>query len=186
MDPVRKKRLVGSFVLLLVAAILVPFLFDGEGYRANRLILDIPPEPEPLVLQFRQPESPRLSERSALADPRPQPEPVNIVVASAPLTENAKATPQTLSLSKDVPVQDTDGVPVAWTLQLASFRDEVNAKQLRDRLNQAGYKSYLRSKGAMTKVFVGPDLQRTEVEKQQAALSKLFKLNGLVLRFTPG
>ncbi len=184
MDPIRKKRLVGSFVLLLLAAIIVPFLFDGEGYRANRLTLDIPPEPAPLVLQFRQPENPRLSERSALADPRPQPEPIKIVTGE--VAEKTKPSAKALTLSRDVPVQDTDGTPVAWTLQLASFRDEANAKQLRDRLNQAGYKSYLRSKGEMTKVFVGPDLQRSEVEKQQAALSRLFKLNGLVLRFTPG
>ena len=73
---------------------------------------------------------------------------------------------------------------VAWTLQLASFRDEANAKALRTELLDAGYKVYIRHISGLVKVFVGPELQRTRLESLQAALKEEYSLDGIVVRFT--
>ncbi len=105
---------------------------------------------------------------------------------AAAADDAAQAKQQPISIAQERPVLDKQGVPVAWTLQLASFREQGNATALRKKLQQKGYKTYIRRKDALSKVFVGPDLQRSEIEKLRSQLQREFKLDGLILRFTTG
>jgi DedD protein len=88
-------------------------------------------------------------------------------------------------LGTDKPALDQQGVPVGWTLQLASFKDRANAVSLQRKLLKQGYKAYIRDKGELSKVFVGPDLQKSIVETLKRELKRKFKLDGLILRFRP-
>ncbi len=107
--------------------------------------------------------------------------------ARAAVKKTAENPPsKALSIATEKPVLDKQGVPVAWTIQLASFRDAGNARALRKKLSDRGYKSYIRRKDQLSKVFVGPDIQRTELEKLRAQLKREFRLDGLILRFTTG
>ena len=220
MSQQRKQRLVGFLLLLSLAVILIPLVFDGAGYRENQLHGDsllqesIPVEPEFPVIQPYKPENKPLVDTAELADPRPQLEQslsesekqqelavperggtsskkqtastpkatVKTEVVSKPKPSQVQKTP--ISIAKEKPVLDKQGVPVAWTIQLASFKDAGNAKALRKRLSDKGYKSYIRRKQDLSKVFVGPDIQRSAVEELRKQLKREFKLDGLILRFT--
>ncbi|OMH38697.1 SPOR domain-containing protein [Motiliproteus sp. MSK22-1] len=221
MSQQRKQRLVGFLLLLSLAVIFVPLVFDGEGYREGQLNGDIqvqgsiPAEPDFPVMQPYKPENKPLDDSADFADPRPQPDaplsqsdmqhnPVASEASQASPTQetvsNRKADINTeeatkpkvevnvakapISITKEKPVLDKQGVPVAWTIQLASFKDAGNAKALRKRLSDRGYKSYIRRKQDLSKVFVGPDLQRSVVEELRKKLKREFKLDGLILRFT--
>jgi DedD protein len=95
-----------------------------------------------------------------------------------------KAAPKT-RMGTVKPVLDQQGVPTGWTLQLASFKERTNAVALQQRLKKLGYKAYIRNKGDLSKVFVGPDLQKKVIERLKAELKRKLKLDGLVLRFRP-
>jgi DedD protein len=197
-----KERWVGFLLLLAIAAIFLPMLLDGDGLRQGRLQAVIPPAPPMPEMQSFEPQYQPHADSQTLAQPRsaeplPLPAPPKPLSAAKPAAqagleaeqklakraETALATPS--KMATDKPVLDQQGVPTSWTLQLASFKDQANAKALQQRLIKRGYNAYLRSKGELTKVFVGPDLQRSVIEQRKTELKREMKLDGLVLRFKP-
>ncbi len=79
------------------------------------------------------------------------------------------------------------GLPQGWVVRLGSFSDSENASNLVTRLQSAGYKAYSRAmrsgQGALTGVFVGPWLDRGQVNEYQQKLQEEFSLAGLVVRY---
>jgi len=181
MTEVQKKRLVGAVAILVSAIILFPLLLDGTGYRERHLQDRIPPAPVMPALVDIEPN------RSALPDTAEPASPAApaVVKVPAPALRPAIAQAQpSIDATQDTPALDQQQVPVAWTLQLASFRDEANARSLRKELVAAGYKVYIRHGPNMVRVFVGPDLQRSRLEQLQARLKRDYSLDGMIVRFT--
>ncbi len=177
----QKKRLVGAAAVIVSAVILFPLLLDGSGYRERHLQERMPPAPVlPEVVDIEP-------TRQALPDTATPAEPAARAVVKVPSPALrpaiAKAQPE-IEATSDTPVLDQQQVPVAWTLQLASFRDEANARSLRKELVDAGYKVYIRHGPNMVRVFVGPDLQRSRLEQLQARLKRDYSLEGMIVRFT--
>lgn len=77
----------------------------------------------------------------------------------------------------------------AWVVQVASFRSADSARNLRDRLQAEGYRAYMRSAstsvGEVSRVYIGPKVDRSEAEKAKAAIDASLKVESLVLRFEP-
>jgi len=75
-----------------------------------------------------------------------------------------------------------------WVVQLGSFRHQKNVKELLNRLEKAGYRAFSRpvktNSGTLTKVFVGPDLQKSNLENALSHLKELTQLQGRVTPFT--
>jgi DedD protein len=75
-----------------------------------------------------------------------------------------------------------------WVVQLGSFRHQKNVKELLKKLKKAGYRAFSRpiktKSGTLTKVFVGPDLQKNNLEDALSHLKELTKLQGRVTPFT--
>jgi len=204
--PLIKTRLTGFVTLGALAAILVPMLFDGQGVRESRLQVQIPDTPPFPVMQTVAPQQPLLVDTRAFAEPVPERiearQPRMSLSSDQPLSAAVEAegaaveaegapvsvapTPAALTLEREVPRLDAQGVPVAWTLQLAAFKERGNAEGLRDRLLKAGYKAYVREKNALTRVFVGPEVQRSQLEQLKVQFQREMKLDGLILRFTTG
>lgn len=177
----QKKQLVGAAALIVSALILFPLLLDGSGYRERHLQARIP-EPPALPAQISiDPVEPVPESRSAPSAPR---EPAVISVPVPEIASAMEARRPQISAREDVPVLDEQQVPVAWTLQLASFKDEANARSLRTELVKAGYKVYIRHGPDLVRVFVGPDLQRSRLEALQAQLKADYALDGMIVRFT--
>ncbi len=77
----------------------------------------------------------------------------------------------------------------AWVVQLGSFRHQKNVKELVGKLKNNGYTVFTRpiktKNGTLTKVFVGPELTKSALEKKLIALNKLTNVKGKVARFQP-
>jgi DedD protein len=86
--------------------------------------------------------------------------------------------------------QDVDRLlaSAGWVVQLGSFRHKKNVQELLNRLDKAGYRAFSRpvktNSGTLTKVFVGPDLQKGNLENALSHLKELTKLQGRVTPFT--
>lgn len=89
----------------------------------------------------------------------------------------------------DYPVEDKGAADrSAWVIQLGSFRHQKNVAELMSKLERGGYRAFSRkvqtSSGTLTKVFVGPDLQKTALESRLADLNKLTGLQGKVTAYS--
>ena len=111
---------------------------------------------------------------------------------SSPVVKtSAKAKPTVSSLQEQTVVeQDVEKLlaSAGWVVQLGSFRHQKNVKDLLNRLEKAGYRAFSRpvktNSGTLMKVFVGPDLQKSNLEDALSHLKELTKLQGRVTPFT--
>lgn len=180
-----KYRLIGLAVILVSAAIVFPVFFDGAGYKERHLKSEIPDAPDRPEIVRITPVNKPLPDTSVAAEPMQPvelpkaPEKVQEVIDKVVADNKVE-----IEIHKDQPVLDQQGVPVAWTLQLASFKDEANAKGLRKQLISEGHKVFTRKQGDLVKVYVGPEFQRSRLEALKLKLKTDFGLNGIIVRFT--
>lgn len=94
---------------------------------------------------------------------------------------NAKKT--SVSLPEIINVKES------WVIQLGSFRHKKNVEELVEKLKYHGYTTFTRPiktrNGMLTKVFVGPDINKTSLENKIKPLKELTHVNGKVTRFYP-
>ncbi|QEQ96963.1 SPOR domain-containing protein [Neptunomonas concharum] len=186
-----KRRLIGSAVLLLAAIVFLPFFLTGEGYRERQLESRIPaPPPLSAPIEIKQETSvlPDTSEYPPVqVEPKSEPEAVVVKVEVESTEEVQEALEEkrpVIGVENKRPELDEQNVPVAWTLQLASFKDEANARALRKQLMDSGHKVYTRKTADLFKVYVGPDLQKARLESLKEGLKNDFGLDGIIVRFT--
>ena len=71
---------------------------------------------------------------------------------------------------------------MAYVVQLGSFSNSANVKALQAKLKDKGFKTFTKPvktpNGTLTKVFVGPSLNESELRKKLPELKVLTKLNG--------
>lgn len=210
-----KERVLGFLLLLAIAAIFLPMLLDGDGARQGQLQAILPDRPQADEITHYQPQYQPHPDSSDVAPVRPTadtnksqsmalrppPAPISDIpaskqepksapqVASKPIAKPSRTVSKTgavkSKLGTDKPMLDQQGVPVGWTLQLASFKQRANAVALQEKLQKQGFKAYIRNKGELSKVFVGPDLQKSTMQNLKRELKRKFKLDGLILRFRP-
>lgn len=85
------------------------------------------------------------------------------------------------------PRLDADGLPEGWSVRLASFSSEANARNLLERLQRAGHRAYTKqmasSQGPLVGVFVGPGVDRAAMQQLQQQLQEQFQLAGIVVPY---
>lgn len=191
------QRMVGALVLIALAVIFVPMLFNRED-DARRVEVDAPampqtpamPDvevqpvevPEPAAEPF--PEEFEIIEEGAEATPETPPEPI----VTPPATIEPTPTPPPVAApSPAKPEQHLDAanLPVSWTIQLASLSSRASAEALTTKLRSQGYNAYLRTFEGMNRVFVGPVIERTEANRLRDVLERQQQLKGFVVRFKP-
>lgn len=199
-----KQRLVGAIVLVAIAVLFLPSLFSRDAQRTVDLTSQIPPQPAEVAELLEVPEPRRpdnippakaLEENypheaaapsitppdAARAGPAAANDAATSVAAASPKAEEAPDSKQ--------PVLNEQGVPDAWSLQVASFTSADRAEAMEKRLREAGYKSYVRKaqSGETTvhRVFVGPKIDRQALEAEKRQIDKRFGINSLVVEFKP-
>jgi len=194
-----KQRIVGTAVLLALALIFLPIIFDGEGSYQAPVSSRIPEAPIISILPEPTQSRPVIVGNVETIEPK-APETVSLIEEVAELVEEpsaAIATQETVNdveitesgpiFSREVPQLSDAGLPQGWVVRLGSFSDSENASNLVTRLQDAGYKAYSRvmrsSQEALTGVFVGPWLDRGQVNEYQQKLQEEFNLAGLVVRY---
>jgi cell division septation protein DedD len=178
-----KQRIVGSVVLLVLAIILSPVIFDGQGSYESQLVSRIPDEPVVEILAEPVQVRPVIiadTENNKLAV-------IDEEVISSEDTPPIPSLPENSELDDQIPGLDASGLPRGWSIRLGSFAEVTNASNLVDRLRQSGYKAYTNiitnPAGDLTSVLVGPWLDPDLADKYREELQDEFMLAGVVVRY---
>ncbi|MEE1926503.1 SPOR domain-containing protein [Pseudomonas sp. 148P] len=140
----------------------------------------IAPAPSAPVAEAPKPTTP-LPTPAPAAKPAPAP-----TVAAAPAKPAAPAAaPAPAAAQAAASKVDPNGLPVSWSVQLASLSNRASADSLQKTLRSQGYNAYIRSADGMNRVFVGPVIERAEAERLRDVISRQQKLKGFVVRFQP-
>jgi len=113
-----------------------------------------------------------------------QPKPQAPVPTPAPKGETPPAAKPAASAGAPSKI-DANGLPVSWSIQLASLSNRAGAESLQNTLRSQGYNAYIRSAGGMNRVYVGPLIERAEAERVRDAINRKQNLKGFVVRFQP-
>ena len=193
-------------MLLALALIFLPIIFDGQGSYQVPITSRIPdppavavlPEPiqtrpvivadtlpDPVIEEEDEPEQTDPDTAVSSVDASTEPE-TDTGSASESEPEVAISTSEPV-FSRDPPQLGADGLPQGWAVRLGSFSDAANAANLVQRLQDAGYRAYTRAissaQGSLTGVFVGPWLDRARVDDYQRQLQEQFQLAGMIVRY---
>ncbi|WP_019626714.1 SPOR domain-containing protein [Thioalkalivibrio sp. ALJT] len=186
-------RLVGAVILIVLAVIFLPWLFDGAGYEHMSGI----DEPVPTAPSFAEPDIALPSERpeprreSAPAAPAPEREgPVAELhsldnSAETGAAANDRESEAVTAAPQEAPEEAEQPVQAGWAVQVGSFRDQANAREQRARLREAGWAAFVDESMAdgrpIYRVKVGPLAQREEAAEMGARLKEAFELSGIVV-----
>ncbi|KJK06485.1 MULTISPECIES: SPOR domain-containing protein [Pseudomonas] len=215
LDKVVKQRMVGALVLVALAVIFLPMLFSREDEMRQVRVeapeapaaptmapvqvepVAVPepqalPEEAPVIVDestvpAQTPSTPIAPAPPAVPAPAPTaaPEPV---VAAKPATPPSTVKPTATVATAAKPAAgkiDANGLPISWSVQLASLSNRAGADNLQKTLRSQGYNAYIRSAGGMNRVYVGPLIERAEAERLRDVISRQQKLNGIIVRFQP-
>lgn len=208
MSSALKNRLVGTIIVVALAVIFLPDFLDGKKQTNREPFVSVPasPQKKPIV----EPE-PFPTQRVANAAQRPveivDETPVDENQApSAATKDNGESAAPVAQASLPKPVEakieqddelasqtviatpdDSQADDAGWVIQLGSFRHEKNVASLLKKLEKAGYRAFSRriqtSSGPLTKVFIGPDLEKQKLEAALPHLRELTELKGKVTTF---
>ncbi|WP_438867010.1 SPOR domain-containing protein [Pseudomonas sp. L1(2025)] len=215
LDSAYKQRMVGALVLVALAVIFLPMLFSRQDEQRQVVVEapSAPQAPtmpqvqvEPVVVPEPQalPEEPvpsddEVAAQQAPAAPvqqsvpvvKPAPAPSAPVVAAkpaAPAPAPKPVAPQPAAAGKPDVGQsriDPNGLPISWSIQLASLANRESADALQKKLRAQGYNAYIRSADGKNRVFIGPLIERAEADRLRDLLGRQQNLNGFVVRFQP-
>lgn len=191
-----KQRMVGALVLLALAAVFLPMLFNrADQPRAVRVEAPpMPAAPAPLQIETSEPDVPEPAlaeaptsapavEAAAVAVPEPVASPPPAAVPAAPpaVAPPVRSEPVAAPTSR----LDGDGLPLSWSVQLVSLSNAARAQELQQRLRQQGHNAYIRSVDGMQRVFVGPLLDKSEAQRLAQEIGRQQRLSPIVVRFQP-
>lgn len=204
-------RLVGTSIVVIAAIIFIPNILDGEKVHYKEGFKAIPERPEfktidlqeaidDTVANVEQPSDAVIeditSDDDLLAEPVDTDKPVaefadekKVVTVTA---DSKKPTPQVIPkvvkpAAEPARKPQENLTKMAYVIQLGSFSHAANVKSLQAKLTAKGFKTFTRPvktpNGTLTKVFVGPSLDKAQLQSKLPELKELTKLNGKVTQF---
>ena len=209
-----KQRVVGALVLISLAVIFIPMLFDEPHQERTSKVLPIPAKPALPSVQIGEPKPLQLLSEVAPEEPAPEASPGFVLmeldedkesvtpvakpaptptqaaepVAVTPVAAAERAAPvKTPSVA--APVNKTPVSDEAWTVQIGTFKNHENAYRLRDTVVTQGLKGYTQEittdEGTLVRVFAGPVLSNDEAQELKQKVEKLLGMKSLVVRYKP-
>lgn len=189
-----KQRIVGAVVLVALAVIFLPMLFNEQVEQPEMDILVnvpaqpiIPEEPEFAIEEIVVPEP--------VLEPQiqPAPEPATPEPVTAPEPKPAEQTPPAPVTAPAIqqpavkPGIDSNNLPQSWSIQLASLSKQEGASRLRDEYRTKGYKSYVRPEANSFKVLIGPFIRQADAQRECDKIRQREKSKDacFVVRFQP-
>ncbi|WP_416308192.1 SPOR domain-containing protein [Neptunicella sp. SCSIO 80796] len=198
-----QNRLIGTIVLVALAVIFLPDILDGEKVSHKDSFVPIPQRPvskpvanttafphqqvnQAVTRQVEIVTDPVLDDESAaVAMSDGQSQTSGKVDDAQPGQQNKVQTSAELTaLEKQI---QNEEVSAGWVVQLGVFRHDKNVRELLTKLQGAGYRAFSNkiqtSSGELTKVFVGPDVDKQKMEKAIPHLKQITNLKGRVTEF---
>ncbi len=213
MTEAMKHRLVGAAVLIALGVIAWPVVFDSSPVREISQRSQIPPQPASERFTVAEPARPQLppepdwaAQRDSAATGQPDPTaqtlpglppPAAAKPATAPAVgpEPARgAEPAARPPARELPrvkgvATDASGLPQQWAVQLGVFSQLVNAREIQQRANAAGFHAILQSSGPagaqQHRVYVNPKLDRADADAIAAEVQRKLGVKGYVTRYYP-
>ena len=162
MERALKQRLIGAVVLVISGVVLIPLLLDGAGHN-SRFANEIEIPPAPVIKMKSWDELKEIPANLPEASTSSKPADQSAARSAAEVVKKVKKISQP-SIK-------------AWALQLGSFDQQTNALVLQDQLRAKGYRAFVvksnESSNTHYKVRIGPDLDRSKIEK----IAKKLKIN---------
>jgi len=205
-NDILKQRLVGALILVALGVVFWPIIFVQPGDKEVAQQQQIPPRPGVAITPIEPPDQMGLQaspEHIAMDDSVDEGEvalPADVSVAATSLEPAPEPAPiqkrkvaDTGDASRSKPpaplAMDSDGVPVAWILQVASVSSAEKADELRRRLLSMNYKAYVkkveRGGKVLHRVYLGPKFERNKLEQMQSAIDAEFGVKSMVARYIP-
>jgi len=182
--PVRY-RMVGAIVLIFLAVLFLPWLFDGAGYEAMQ-DLERPIPDRPLFVEPHTPSAPagdlrRPSAESIAAEEAPV---VAVPEVAPPAPAPEARTPSPAARPALSPAEPA-APRVGWAVQVGSFGREVNAREQAQRLREAGFTTFVERGKAdgrdVWRVKVGPRAERDQALQLRDELQRRMDVSGIVV-----
>ena len=198
----QKRRVVGAIVLLALAVIILPMIFDGEGSYQPPVETRIPERPIIELIPEVQQTRPVMSDSAAAslavagadaAAPASKPEDSN--VAGEPLAPASQAGEESSESAVELapetrPTLAASGLPEGWVVQVGSFQNADNAAALTARLLAADQRAFERRRrtdnGELVIVLVGPVTTRQAAQSLLSTIAEQEGIEGLVKPFELG
>lgn len=201
MDKRTRQRIIGIVLLLILAAVLAPFVFRSPEQIRNALDMQIPDQPEmtavnvePVVSEdMESAAAERIqSEREAVreaAEEQLQAEADDAETPADVLREDSQPVDDAPVPPPAVP--DDGPVLAGFVVQVGSYSSADNAAGVVEKLKAAGYRAYSETDSHQGKivhrVMVGPEIHKKDAERtrQQLANDSRFGFKGLVRIYAP-
>lgn len=174
-DEQTRYRVTGSLFLLAVAVIVFPMLFDGAGLETVQI--------EALDVQRTVPDVARREDIAPASD---------LLTRAAELAlevddEGFQPAEQGTRIGQPV-LSEADETTQVWAVQVASFENDENALNLRDRLRGEEFEAFIstakQNEQIHSRVAVGPLLDRAEADALRDTLSESLSLDARVVAFS--
>ena len=176
-----KQRLVGALVLVALATVVLPMLFDFDGSYTVDTGSTIPPVPDIQSVEIEK-AGPRKGATAVASH--------EAMFRFDKSREVAEHRDKDEGHRQDQPSGlNVQGIPQAWIVQVASFGDVNKAQALNQQLLDDGYKAYSRSVqiAGQTKyrIYVGPKVSKATMLEQKQAIESKYQVKTLLLVFEP-
>lgn len=191
-----QNRLVGTIIVVALAVIFLPEVLDGEKRRSQDRFEVIPERPQMKDVvateefPFDEVQSSVTREIEIVNEVPVDEEATTITTEQIEIDSTINSTGNRTVQSTSEPVMEPkkETAQAGWVVQLGSFRHQKNVRELLRKLEQAGYRVFTRpiqtSSGRLTKVFVGPDLDQSKLQKAVPHLKEITGLQGRISPFT--
>jgi DedD protein len=196
-SPVRY-RMAGAIVLIFLAVVFLPWLFDGAGYEFLQ-DLDRPIPERPVFAEPRLPSASSYGPGREAAGEHAAP-PVSETLQPAPISEArnlpesgdaapvpapAPALPAAPARPPAPPPAAEDRERVGWAVQIGFFVREANAREQAQRLREAGYPAFVEKAahdaGDGWRVKIGPEVQRDRAMQVRDDVRAKLGIEGIVI-----
>jgi DedD protein len=187
-----RHRLIGASVLVLIGVVGFPLLFDTQPRPVSvDIAVTIPDraDSKPLVDTSKSKAKPLAAsagldpKEEVVADAKPkaepppaQPEP-KPEAAVAPVLPKPDSKPESKPDVKTEAKADAVKAEQRFVVQVGAFTDESKAREVRTKLDKAGFKTYTHvaetKEGPRTRVRVGPFTSRDEADKAARKIKQL-------------
>jgi len=171
-------------VLIAIAVIVLPLILDGAGSESQfRRVERLREEPPRIIDEEGNSERVAIPEMRVSNPSRAGNNAIDIRVGEDNPPDYMND--ETAIANPRVP-RNTAQTLSAWVVQAGSFRDEINAVAVRDRLRRAGYPSFVtesESDGALYRVRVGPMIDQGRAEYTRGKVEQLLGRGAVVVSY---
>jgi DedD protein len=208
-----KQRIIGAVVLVALAVIFIPMIFEDPHHKKTTQVLSIPDKPEVPAFTIELPKPPERNQGESASAKLSSAESKN----STQIEENAK-TLMTVAelkasdeLAKDGSAGQADEQQKAkpeisetttqkadlakhtaadsnaWAVQIGTFRNRPGAMKIKEELMQSGTPAYtadiVSGDIEMVRVFAGPAESKDDALKLKSKVDKRYNLQSLVVTY---